>query len=287
MKSSSARQRKSTSDTPGIQQSPSQFLKPQSPSLLSRDRAGQSTRQRLGASFDSSFSGSPSGPPGIAVTVAASAAAVPGSAAAASLAESSSAPSSLSSSEGQRTCTVCGENWLCESKEREYFIAKGLHAPRRCGKCRRLKMLELVAPGGIVANDSSPASDGPKDNGIALETEAEHNAGASCSVRHNTYRGTNLQGIGFVYVGEVSSSGRQEGFGSQVTARPPRFNAHIFNLFGLSSLVRIRPGTQGTRTKANGSAGARKAGACTRGRTAPSTRASTSGGGGMAWAFRQ
>jgi hypothetical protein len=220
MNNSSARHRKSQSDSPATQQSPGPFLKSQSPSLSSRDKAVHSARQRLGASFDSSFSGSPTGLPGSAAT-SASAAAVPGSAAAASLAESSSAPSSLSSSEGQRTCTVCGENWSCESREREYFVAKGLHAPRRCGKCRGLKKLELVSPGSRDANDSGPASGGPKDSGIARETEAEQSAGASNSVRHDTYRGTNLQGIGFIYVGEVSASGRQEGFGSQVppTAR--------------------------------------------------------------------
>jgi hypothetical protein len=195
-------------------------LKKQSPSPVCRVKAARTPSQQIGASVDSSFVDTPTDPPGAAATVAMSMAAAAGGAAAVSVTESSSILSSSSSSEGHRTCVGCGENWICESREREYFSAKGFCVPRRCGKCRRQPKLELVSSGASCSCSSSAVL---KDDGIASKTDATElrNASAPCAHQHKVYRGTNLHGIGFVYEGGVNSSCRQEGFGSQVASCCP------------------------------------------------------------------
>ena len=147
-------------------------------------------------------------------------------AAAAVLAESSS------SSETERICCECGDTWRFEAKEREHFAAKGYHEPRRCGKCRRLQrqsLRESLLSSASTEAGRSCTAFGCRINGIASRFEAApQSAGASCTRRHHVYRGTNSKGIGFIYEGEVSASGRHEGFGSQVTA------CNLLHIFALS-----------------------------------------------------
>lgn len=213
--------------------------KQQSPSPVCRVKAARTPSQQMRASFDSSFADSPTDPPGAAATVAMSMAAVAGGAVAVSVTESSSMLASSSSSEGHRTCVGCGENWICESREREHFSAKGFCAPRRCGKCRRQQKLELLSSGASCSCSSSGVL---KDDGIASKTDATElqNAGAPCTHQHQVYRGTNLHGIGFVYEGGVNSSCRQEGFGTQVASCCPPSYMHKFakSLIIIDSLTR-------------------------------------------------
>ena len=192
--------------------------KMQSPRRFSRSNSRQLASESSGLSFESSFVDSPTGPPGAAEVVADSAASSAVRTAAACLTDSSP-HSSTSSSDNHRICIECGENWSFESKERHYFTTKGLHTPRRCGKCRSLNKLELVSLAFKGAGDARTVSGVLPSVGSVSGTEVEvQNAGASGMQQHGIYRGTNLLGIGFVYEGGVNASGRQEGFGTQVVA---------------------------------------------------------------------
>ena len=137
---------------------------------------------------------------------------------------------SSSSSESQRICCECGDKWSFEAKEREHFAAKGYHEPRRCGKCRRLQrqsVRETLLSSASTEAGRNCTAFGGRINGIASTFEAAPES-AVASRRHHVYRGTNSKGIGFIYEGEVSASGRHEGFGSQVTA------CNLLHIFALS-----------------------------------------------------
>jgi hypothetical protein len=203
----SARHRSIASDSNSKKQSPRQF---------SRSNSRQLASEPSGVSFNSSFVDSPTGPAGAAEANADSAASSAVKTAAACLTDSSP-QSSTSSSDNHRVCIECGENWSLESKERHYFTTKGLHTPRRCGKCRSLNKLELMSLAVKDTGDARTVSGVLPSVGSVSGTEVEvQNASASGMQQHAVYRGTNLLGIGFVYEGGVNASGRQEGFGTQV-----------------------------------------------------------------------
>jgi hypothetical protein len=264
--------------------------KKQSPRLSRNSNSIQPTTERSEAFVESSFVDSPAGPLGVTATGAISAASSARKAAAAHVADSSP-KSSTSSSDNHRICVECGESWSFESRERDYFSTKGLHTPRRCGKCRSLKKLEFVPLVMTDSANSSSVSGVPPTVGTSVGTEVDpQNTAGSGIQRHAIYRGTNLLGIGFVYEGEVNSSGRQEGFGIQVPylagCHPNTLETHhfifVFCFFLSSSSPSFcRHGTRITLTKVNGVAGARKAVVFTRGPTVPPTRASITKVGGM------
>jgi hypothetical protein len=209
----SARVRSITSDSDSKKQSPRRFSR--------NSNSIQPACERLEASDNSSFVSSPVGPPGAATTVAISAASSAHKTSSAGLADSSP-QSSTSSSDNHRICVECGENWSFESKERDYFTAKGLHTPRRCGKCRSLKKLELIPL--VMADRAKPSSVSgvlPTLGSSSAAEVAPQTTGSEEVQQHTIYRGTNLLGIGFVYEGGVNASGRQEGFGTQVIGSYP------------------------------------------------------------------
>ena len=203
----------------------------QSPSVLSSGSTPQPASERSGASYDSSFIDSPTGLPGAAAAAAAvSASSAAGRAATACLADPSSPHASAASSDGQRLCIDCGENWMFESRDREFFAAKGFHVPRRCGKCRRLKKMDV---GALVSKESgSPRSVSYSlqslGEGLVGESDSQ-NGGTAGTGQRNLFRGTNLHGIGFIYEGGVNAVGRQEGFGTQV-ASAARASPHNFTI---------------------------------------------------------
>jgi WD40 repeat protein len=183
--------------------------------------SNQPAMEQSAASGESSFIDSPSGPSGATALSATSAASADVRAAAAHDADPSTRSSS--SSDNYRICIDCGSSWSFESKEREYFAAKGLHTPRRCSKCRSLKKPESVAlvrtscadSNASSASGSVPVKLPSAETSDGAEVGLPHADGSEIQ-RHGVYRGTNLLGIGFVYEGEVNACGRQEGFGTQV-----------------------------------------------------------------------
>ncbi len=44
-------------------------------------------------------------------------------------------------------CMDCGEPWLLEQREREFFEGRGLACPKRCPRCRRLRREAKAAAG--------------------------------------------------------------------------------------------------------------------------------------------
>ena len=209
----------------------------QSPSVLSCGSTPQPASERLGASFDSSFIDSPTGPPGAAAAVAVSAASAAGRAAAACLADPSSPHSSAASSEGQLLCIDCGENWSFESRDKQFFAAKGFRAPRRCGKCRRLKKMDAGAVGRESGSPRSAAGGLQSwGQGLLVGEACSQNGDAAGTGHVKLFRGTNLHGIGFMYEGEVNAVCRQEGFGTQV-ASTARSVTHNFTINHIAALT--------------------------------------------------